>query len=224
MRVLLLSLPLLLLGTVVGIVGIGHSAMVKRTNRGSGTPRTETRPVGDFIGLDLSGATQAEVTVGPAPSLKIETDENLLPLVATEVRGSTLHIYFTAPVSTKHGLRAWITTPRLERTELSGASELTARGLHGGHVALSSSGASHCKLQGQAEAIEIDASGASQLDLRELPARTAAVEVSGASELRLTVTDEIRGELSGASQLVYGGGSPRLEVETSGASHVRRAD
>jgi hypothetical protein len=224
MRILLIPLPLLLLGTMLGVVGLGHGAVGRRTTRGSGTLRTEVRTVGGFTGLDISGATRAEVAVGPAPSLKIETDDNLLPLVATEVRGGALHIYFTAPVSTQHGLRAWITTPRLERTEVSGASELTARGVHAGRLALSFSGASHGKLQGQAEALELDASGASQLDLRELPARTAAVEGSGASHLRLAVTDEIRGALSGASQLLYGGGSPRLAVETSGASHVHRED
>lgn len=222
MRILLIPLPLLLLGVMLGAMSIGHGAVSKRTTRGLGTLRTEVRAVGDFTGLDISGATVAEVIVGPAPSLKIETDDNLLPLVATEVRGGTLHISFTAPVSTQHGLRAWITTPRLERTEASGASELTARGVRAGQMTLSFSGASQGKLQGQAETLQLDASGASQVDLRELPARTATVEVSGASQLRLAVTDEIRGELSGASQLLYGGGSPRLAVETSGASHVHR--
>lgn len=224
MRILLIPLPFLLLGTMLGVVGIGHGAVSKRTTRGSGTLRSEVRPVGDFTGLDVSGATRAEVVVGPAPSLKIETDDNLLPLVTTEVRGGTLHISFSARVSTKHGLRAWITTPRLERTEASGASEVTARGVQAKHMTLSLSGASQGKLQGQAETLELDASGASQLDLRELPARTAAVEVSGASQLRLAVSDEIRGELSGASQLLYRGGSPRLAVEVSGASHVHRED
>jgi putative autotransporter adhesin-like protein len=223
MRILLVPLPFLLLG-VLGVAGIGHGAMkVSRTTRGSGNLRSEVRNVGDFSGLDISGATHAEVTVGPAPSLKIEIDDNLLPLVATEVRGGVLHIHFTGPVSTKHDLRAWITTPHLERTSASGASELTVRGVRTKHMALSFSGASEGKLQGQAEAIELDTSGASQLDLRELPARTAAVEVSGASQLQLAVTDEIRGELSGASQLLYSG-SPRLAVETSGASHVHPAN
>ena len=224
MRILLIPLPLVLLGAMLGLMSIGHGAVFKRTTRGSGTLRTEVRKVGDFHGLDISGATHADVMVGPAPSLKIEIDDNLLPLVATEVRGGTLHIYFTAPVSTKQSLRAWVTTPHLERTDVSGASELTAQGIRAGHVTLSFSGASHGTLRGQAETLQLEASDASQLDLRELPARTAAVDASGASRLRLAVTDEIRGDLSGASQLLYSGGSPRLAVDTSGASQVERAD
>src|SRR5690242_12646963 len=55
------------------------------TVHGSGNVVTEARPVSGFDRVSVSGAGQLKVTQGDAESLTIETDDNLLPYIRSEV-------------------------------------------------------------------------------------------------------------------------------------------
>ena len=59
---------------------------------GSGTMKVEKRTVPSFTAVDISGAYNVEIAVQKEPGLEIEGDDNLLPLVTTEVRNGVLEI------------------------------------------------------------------------------------------------------------------------------------
>src|SRR5687768_12132665 len=59
---------------------------------GSGVRTSVTRSVATFDHVDVGGAYDVVVRVGAAPSVVLEGDDNLLPLIRTEVRDGTLHI------------------------------------------------------------------------------------------------------------------------------------
>ena len=61
---------------------------------GSGDLITETREVSDFNGINLSGSGEVIVTQGDTESLTVETDDNVMEHVKSEVRGATLHLGF----------------------------------------------------------------------------------------------------------------------------------
>src|SRR5579885_2595681 len=59
--------------------------------KGDGVIKTESRPISEFSAVDISGGYEITWSSGK-PSLSISTDENLLPLIRTEVSGGTLQI------------------------------------------------------------------------------------------------------------------------------------
>ena len=61
--------------------------------QGNGQSIVEQRTVGSYSALDINGPVQVEVRVGSAPSLQVEGESNLLPLVRTEGSGSTLRVW-----------------------------------------------------------------------------------------------------------------------------------
>ena len=73
--------------------------------RGSGVAKTETRAVGDFSEIEVANAIRLDATVGPATSLVLTTDDNILPHVKTVVSGERLRIYVDGRTPRNWGFR-----------------------------------------------------------------------------------------------------------------------
>src|SRR5918993_4416238 len=59
---------------------------------GSGQTKSETRPVSGFTGIELSGSGEVTIEQGEAESLTIEADDNVLPVLTSEVEDSVLRL------------------------------------------------------------------------------------------------------------------------------------
>lgn len=104
--------------------------------------------------------------------------------------------------------------------ELSGASKLLARQISTRILDIDLSGASNLELGGKADMGGCEASGASKFDLSGLQIANIIVDMSGASNGRLNVSEQIKGEISGASRLVYSGAAS-ARVDVSGAANLK---
>src|SRR3546814_21172017 len=58
--------------------------------RGNGRETTENRTLDEFSGIDVGGAYKLQLTCNEQQSLVIRAEENLLPLIKTEVRNGKL--------------------------------------------------------------------------------------------------------------------------------------
>ncbi|MDQ1088195.1 head GIN domain-containing protein [Siphonobacter sp. SORGH_AS_1065] len=103
---------------------------------------------------------------------------------------------------------------------LSGASELWFSGTVD-FLSADLSGASELELEGYANQMDVILSGASELDAFEFPVYDAAVDLSGASKAEVTASQNLKVRAAGASALWYRG-NPRMDVQSSGGSTVRR--
>ena len=65
--------------------------------QGRGPSRSETREVGSFDSIDMSGAARLEITVGKPESLVIEGRSSSIERVETKVRHNTLVIESKPP-------------------------------------------------------------------------------------------------------------------------------
>jgi hypothetical protein len=105
--------------------------------------------------------------------------------------------------------------------QVSGASRL-AGSLVTTDATFEISGASSIELNGSATSAEADVSGASRAKLASFVIQDASIVASGASSADVEVNGVLDIELSGASNLTYGG-SPKLgRVDVSGASSMSR--
>jgi hypothetical protein len=188
--------------------------------RGNGILKQEMRKVGNFTKIQVGGAVEVQVKVGPSPSLRIEAESNILPLYKTTVQGGTLTVHHKDGVSTTKPIKLWITVPSLKGVNISGASEMTITNLKTPKFDVEVSGASNLTAMGSADNLNLSASGASELNLLKLSAKSARVDASGASQIDLSVSSKLSGDVSGASEIAYRG-KPTTSVSTSGASSVR---
>lgn len=189
--------------------------------KGSGTTATETRDVGSFNGVNVSGVFHVEITAQKDFAVEIEADDNLLPLIKIEVRDGVLRIETEKRISTNNPLKVRISAPNIDSIEASGASRVAIVNVKNNQLRVDTSGASKINLNGETANLTIEVSGASAVDAENLKAENADIDASGASRVTVFATGELKSDASGASRIVYSGSPKNIEKKSSGASSVR---
>src|SRR5206468_757861 len=116
---------------------------------GSGNVTSESRDVTGFESVDVSGVFQVEIVAGKEYSVEVQADDNLLPLVKTDVSGGVLRIKLDKKVSTKNELIVRVTAPDIKKIEASGAAKVSASGIKNNSLSINSSGASKISVSGE---------------------------------------------------------------------------
>lgn len=104
----------------------------------------------------------------------------------------------------------------------SGAGSIYLKDLKSKRVNIDKSGVGSFEINGTAERLKIDCSGASTLDFEDFVVNKLEVDMSGANRLRITVTDEVSADLSGACSVAFKGDAEIIYKDLSGASSVKR--
>ncbi len=211
-----LFLSLVLLALVVG--GCQHFGNVT----GSGKMKLEKRDVPAFTAVDVSGAYDVEIVVQKEQSLEIEGDDNLLPLIRTEVKNGVLSINNEKSFSTKHTLRVRISVPNFDAISTSGASEFNVTNVKSDEFNIEASGAGHIQISGETKALEVGMSGAVGLDAKDLKAQKVNVKTSGASSADVYASEELRASVSGAGNIDYYGDPKTVSEDASGAGSISK--
>ena len=188
--------------------------------KGSGRVVAEKREATDFHGIDVGGVYQVDVTAGKEYSVTVEADDNLVPLVRTEVDGGILKIDSDRRISPKSTVRVTITMPAIDSVEVSGVANVTVNEVKGDDLSIDSSGASKVAVNGEAAKLSVEVSGATHVDAGSLQADEATVEASGASNVAVSVSRSLDAHASGASHVSYSGNPSELKKDTSGAGSV----
>lgn len=187
---------------------------------GSGNTVTEKRNIVGFKAVDVGGVFKVEITAQKDFGLEIEADDNLMPLITTEVEDGVLKIESEKRISSHNPIRIRISAPNIENLESSGASNVTITNLKNAALSIDSSGASKINVEGETSILTIDVSGASNISAGDLKAVDANIEASGACHVDVNVSGDLKSEASGASRIVYSGTPKNIEKKTSGASRV----
>lgn len=207
---------------------------------------TENVFVEDFTRLKVASAFNCYVNFENKEELILEVNENLLEYVEVRVVNGELRIELEDDVNLRKGaeLNAYVGAKILEELTASGASRIYLRDpLDVKDLEMNISGASRIKgeiktdftnarisgasdldLEGFADEMELDGSGASNITGYDLTTNYLDLELSGASKAELTNEKEMKLRLSGASTLRYKGDGVISSIETSGASKVKRMD
>ena len=188
--------------------------------KGSGNVVSEKRDVSEFRSVEVGGMFVVEITAQKDFGIEVEADDNLLPLIKTEVDGETLKIETDKKFSTSSPIRVRISAPDIENLDISGASKVSVVNLNNDSFRIESSGASKIISEGQTVNLTVNMSGASRFDGEKLRSENASIDASGASHASVFVSGDLKTDLSGASKLVYFGNPANLEKKTSGASSV----
>lgn len=215
---------------LIFLAGVQLSAQEK----GNRNVVEETRELPPFQSLEIGGALSAYIQLADVQEVRIETDENLMDNVKTEVEGGTLFIKSTG-LKNPTKLNAYIKVTSLDMLKAAGATEVKSESviradelkiIANGAASLTldldvqylestTSGAADVTLAGSAATHKLDVSGAGSLNAKNLVTRKANYMVSGASDASLHVTDELVGEKKGVADVTYIG-NPSTTI-TSGA-------
>jgi hypothetical protein len=190
--------------------------------RGNGEIKTEERTISAFTEIDAGGAFVIEWQSGP-PSLRITTDENLLPYIESNVSGDTLRLRTHEQIWPTHDIKVVISSPTRAGARISGAVRLTAKQLSGSTFALDASGASRVAFDGNVDELLADMTGASRLEAGGLQTKTAEISTTGAGDVEVAVAESLKVAITGAGKVTYSG-NPAIEKHITGAGSVHRKE
>ncbi|MEQ1822220.1 MAG: head GIN domain-containing protein [Fimbriimonadaceae bacterium] len=200
--------------------GIVHLNLHTQNKKGSGKIKTTTFKVGSFSKISSSISGRMNIEVGPVASVKAETDDNLVENLKVRVDGDTLHLDTKGSISYEKMVFT-ITVPSLTAWESSGAGDIRINNINSSEFSLDSTGAGRLVLSGKATDLNIDLSGAVNVDAKGLTAQNASIDMSGAGNVTLSASKTLNADLSGACSVKYFG-NPTVTKSISGVSSVSR--
>ena len=107
------------------------------------------------------------------------------------------------------------------RIEQAGASNLRLNGSYG-TLKLEQAGACRTTAAGDVDQLDLDAAGACELAAANLRARDGKVTIAGMCKARLNVTESLKGDAVGASEIAYSGKPASVKVDATGPSSIKR--
>ncbi len=208
--------------------------------RGSGDLVTESRNVSGFDRIAVSGSGEVIITQDGTESLTVETDDNVIEYITTEVKGRTLELGF------KDTVLAWptrltfnlhlkdlagldisgsgdmeaesIETDRLE-IRTSGSGDVQIESLTAGDVEIRISGSGDIELAGEAAGQDITISGSGRYRAGELQSQQVDVSISGSGDATVWAAESLDVNISGSGSVTYYG-RPSLSSSTSGSGEI----
>jgi Putative auto-transporter adhesin, head GIN domain len=173
--------------------------------RGSGKVQKQKREVGSFTSISTEGAFDVEVVCQKPQSLEIEGDDNILPLVSTEVSNNVLHIKSGHGFSVSQPIIVRISVTDLQGIASSGAGNIEVSGLKNEKFEIDAQGAPTMKASGETKVLKIDASGACKIDTHKLHAARVEIDSKGVSSVEVYAAEQLDVTVSGPSHVIYHG-------------------
>jgi hypothetical protein len=172
---------------------------------GSGKRKTEKRSVGSFSSISTEGAFEIEVVCQKPQDIEIKGDDNIVPLVTTEVSNNVLHIKSLGGYSTSEPLTLKISVPDLEGISATGAGTIEVSGLKNEKFTINANGAPTIRASGETMTVKIEAVGAGKVDTHKLHAARVEVEAKGVAGVEVYAREQLDVNISGPSHVIYQG-------------------
>lgn len=221
-----------------------NSGVTVNSLSGSGNIVEEDRPVSNFDQVVLNGMGNLIITQGNSKSLTIEADDNILPVITTEVKSGVLviglkegirmvgtaKITYHLAVKDLSGLEisglgqaniAQLQSKSLE-LGLSGSGKIQIDDLQAETLSANSSGLGAFTLGGKVTTLTLNFSGAGFFDAKNLETSTATLTINGTGTASVWVTDQLDVNISGGGYVSYYG-DPQVTKTISGIGKVEKA-
>lgn len=173
--------------------------------QGSGSAKEESRSLPAFHGLEVDGAYTVRIACQKDQSVEISADDNLLPLILTEVHDGILRVTSKKSICASAPMTLTITVETLDLIRSSGANEFQVADLKGESLEVALSGSSNMTLDGTVDRLAAKIDGASGLLARQLKSKQVAVAISGAGSAEVHASERLQGDISGVGSIRYAG-------------------
>lgn len=210
---------------------------------GSGNVIEETRALSGFRALVVEGPADVVLTAGASERVVVRADDNIVPLISTEVRDGKLIVGTVKGASfrTRSKIVVRVDFRQMDGVTIRGSGdvkadtikgelfELSIRGsgdvaidrLETPTVAVSVAGSGDFKVkEGRATTVAVVIEGSGDVGLAGVEARQGAVRIRGSGDTTVFATESLQVDIAGSGDVRYRG-SPQLSKKVAGSGDVR---
>lgn len=192
--------------------------------KGNGKITTQQRTVTSFDKISLGGSIDIDITQSGTESAAVETDENLMDYIVTEVEGTTLKIHVKENYSvTSKKLVVHISCKELKAISSGGSGDVESKTkLTAGNFSVSQGGSGDFKLQlavqtlkiskagsgdfhleGSADELKISSAGSGDVHAKNLICQSADISSAGSGDVVLRKGTSAKVSLAGSGEIMY---------------------
>jgi hypothetical protein len=188
--------------------------------QGSGNVVTETREVSGFSEIVVGGSGVVRVEVTGTESVTIEAEDNIMPLLETDVSNGRLVLDSSRSISPTVDIVYTITAATLEGIEVSGSASFDATGIDTTDFSVDISGSGDVDAAGSLDGLlSLSISGSGVFDGEALTSPEGSVDISGSGDAVVNVTESLDVSVSGSGNVEYLG-SPDVNEDISGSGNI----
>jgi hypothetical protein len=210
---------------------------------GSGNIVTENRSVGEFIRIDMAVPAILTVRQGASPSLIIEGDDNILPLIVTNVQNGDLIISYSRPcMRPSSPVLIQATMQDIQGLILLGSGEINSSGtlavnhldtqlVGSGKMDLAVNattlnttitGSGNEQLNGKVVTHQIRIPGSGSVHAFELNTDTTRIEIIGSGNADVNANSALIIQITGSGSVQYTGSVSDIQQSITGSGSVKR--
>lgn len=214
-------LVLSLCALVFGAAGCKSMLGINKV-QGSGTAKTEKRDVARFTAIEVSCHGNVNVTAQSAASLSVTGDDNIVPLITTEVKDDTLYIKSDKEYDSKRPLHIDVAAPDVARFVFSGAGDAALSKIQNERLEITVTGAGKLTASGETKEASVSLTGAGDLDAKDLHAAKTTVKSTGVGSVEVYATDELVANATGLGNVNYYGNPKHVTAKATGLGEINR--
>lgn len=209
---------------------------------GDGNVISDSREVGSFDNIGVSGSFDVDLVKGKEGKIEIKIEKNLLPYLITEVKDGELKIKWKkgTNIRTHKGVHLTVYFNSIDGVTLSGSGDIVGKDLiesNNFNVAISGSGDINLNLKvktmesrisgsgdltfkGSAKSFTSSVSGSGDIEAYALQTDKANIKVSGSGDMTISVKNELYARVSGSGDISYKGNPAKEDVKVSGSGNI----
>lgn len=211
--------------------------------RGNGNVVTEERSVSeDFTEVKASAGMDVFLTEGSENKIVVEADENLLPLIKTEVKDGKLTITTSGNIGFYKSKKVYVTYKELNDITASSGAEIIGNSvIRSERLSLQSSSGAEIKVEvfskelsaktssgadievsGKASSFNAQASSGSELDAAKLQTINCIAKASSGANISVNVKENLETNVSSGADINYYGNPVSVNSNRSSSGSVRK--
>ena len=220
-----------------------HLPSAAASLQGSGNSATETRNVAEFQAIGLSGSMDLVVRQGAVQSVRVQADDNLLPLLETVVDNNSLQVRWKKGQSLNTRARVLVTVvvPKLGGLSVAGSGDVRLETFSTPALQLSLSGSGDARLEalttddlgirisgsgdvtgnGTAARVKVSIAGSGDVRLADLRADDVTVAIAGSGDAAVNAQKTLQVSIAGSGDVTYTGNAV-VKSSVAGSGSVKR--
>jgi hypothetical protein len=235
------------LAFVIFILAFGACKYVggKRVT-GNGNVTTQQRNISDFNAVEVQGSFDVYISQGPAHTVRVEAEENLMEYIEVEKDGDELEVHFKRNhnIRTKKPVKVYVTAPSFTHFTVSGSGNIISQTkiTNPSQLDIDIAGSGDAKLEVDAPTINAEIGGSGSVLLRgntrtfngeiggsgslkayDLLSETSDIDIAGSGDAEVFASKKLDVTVAGAGNVNYKG-NPSISQSIAGSGNIKKVD
>ena len=189
--------------------------------KGNGTIIIEKRTTSNYDAITVGGSFDVVLIKGTEGNITLKGEENIIPLIETEISGGTLKIKYkkNTNVKTTRRMVVTVTVSEIESIALGGSGNIEL-GINADETNVNIGGSGNIDLKGITNNLKCAIAGSGSIRAYNLTTSEINATIAGSGSVKATVKNKIKANLIGSGSIYYKGNPKQIDSKSIGSGSI----